>query len=176
MKKLSLLLTLILLTACSTIPENKYRSDVIFFRNTEGGRKAAQEFKDLHRGKQDVVLIDEDIPPLQQMPVPRFRAIAKYPATMKAAGIQGRVVLDVIIDEKGDVFDAVVATTSDQNFDDAALEAVRRWKFRPARRFSTNVRSRMQVPMDFVIDWPNQTPVPTPTAVTAPAGQEPRQP
>jgi TonB family protein len=147
----------------------------MYFRNTEAGRKAAQEFKDLHQGKQEVVLIDEEIPPLQQMPVPRFRAVAKYPAAMKAAGIQGRVVLDVIIDEKGDVFDAVVVASSDQKFDDAAVEAVRRWKFRPARRFSTDVRSRMQVPMDFVINRPNQALVPKPASVT-PAADAPVAP
>jgi len=57
---------------------------------------------------------------------------AEYPPEAKAEGITGEVVLEVDIAATGEVLDARVIEPAGHGFDEAALEAVRRFKFSPA--------------------------------------------
>lgn len=59
----------------------------------------------------------------------------RYPAASRRLGEQGRVLLAVLIDVDGRVQDASVRQSSGYSrLDRAALEAVRGWRFEPARR------------------------------------------
>lgn len=53
-----------------------------------------------------------------------------YPEDAQAAGVQGVVMLELIINAEGDVEDARLLKSVPQ-LDEAALEAVRQWKFMP---------------------------------------------
>ena len=58
-----------------------------------------------------------------------------YPPQAKAAGIEGRVVVSYDVTAEGHVINAAVAEASPSGvFEEAALAAVRSWRFRPALR------------------------------------------
>lgn len=57
----------------------------------------------------------------------------KYPELARKARIEGIVILEAIIDENGNVVKARILRSPGKafGFDDAALEAVKQWKFKP---------------------------------------------
>lgn len=57
---------------------------------------------------------------------------AAYPEEAEALGLEGEVVLEVDISEAGEVQDARVLEPAGHGFDEAALAAVRAFRFRPA--------------------------------------------
>jgi protein TonB len=74
-----------------------------------------------------------------------------YPAASRRRGEQGRVMVSVLVSAEGLVKDAFVATSSGfPRLDEAALVAVRRWKFVPARRGGVAIDRRHLIPMNFV--------------------------
>lgn len=52
-----------------------------------------------------------------------------YPPAAQATGLAGRVVVEIVIDEHGDVTNARVVQCTNPIFNQAALDAVRRWKY-----------------------------------------------
>lgn len=73
-----------------------------------------------------------------------------YPAISKRLRETGTVILRVSLDEKGVVQDIAVQTSSDfQRLDQAALEAVRQWRFIPASRGAQPVPASVLVPIEF---------------------------
>jgi len=75
----------------------------------------------------------------------------QYPPVARARGQEGIVVVQAIIDRDGEVEpDALRVVQSQPPFDDAALAAFRRWKFRPGRDESGQlVRVIVEQPMRF---------------------------
>lgn len=69
---------------------------------------------------------------------------AEYPAAAAAAGIEGAVELELTIAADGAVTEANVVTPAGQGFDEAALAAVRRFRFEPARRNDEAVAARIR--------------------------------
>lgn len=88
---------------------------------------------------------------LDQIPTPRFRANPVYPFEMRRAGITGEVVVGFIVDTKGDVVQAYAVRSSQREFEQSAIQAVARWKFRPGSKGGRPVNTRMQVPIVFNI-------------------------
>ncbi len=88
-------------------------------------------------------------------------AIESPPATYPPSALRERqessVVLDVTIDAEGRVAEASVAQSGGEIFDTAAVQAVKAWKFTPARRGEEPVVSRIRVPFEFTL--PSQTAV-----------------
>jgi protein TonB len=66
-------------------------------------------------------------------------------------GKEGRVLLRLTIDEKGKLLSAEVMEDAGYGFADAALEAVRQSRFRPAIRDGKAVKSRALLPVRFVL-------------------------
>jgi hypothetical protein len=50
------------------------------------------------------------------------------------------MVLDILVDEKGDVLDTIVRRSLNSTFDDLMVRAARRWKYRPATKDGAPVR------------------------------------
>lgn len=95
--------------------------------------------------------------PMPIMP-PRFNAdylsnpAPAYPATSRSVGEQGRVLLRVLVSPSGEPQDVLIGTGSGfARLDLAALEAVRRWKFVPARQGSEAVSAWVFVPIQFTL-------------------------
>lgn len=90
--------------------------------------------------------VDEMPRKLPRNPVP------VYPLDAALAGLEGRVMLRVLVAVDGSVDTASVETTSGlASFDESALEAVRKWRFSPARRSGTAVAYEVLVPVRFSI-------------------------
>lgn len=72
------------------------------------------------------------------------------PAYPKGAALKGRVMMEVDVRADGQVAGAtVVRSSGDALLDDAARDAVLKWRFNPAYRAGTAVASRVRVPIDF---------------------------
>jgi protein TonB len=75
-----------------------------------------------------------------------------YPMTSRRAGEQGRVVLRVLVGPGGTAEEVQVLTSSGfPRLDEAARDAVRRWKFVPAKRGNEPVQAWVRIPIPFVL-------------------------
>lgn len=85
-----------------------------------------------------------------QNPAPR------YPLAARRAGEQGTVTLRVLVSTAGLPQSVDVETTSGSpRLDAAALDAVRRWRFAPARRGAAPIESWVLVPVVFRLENPS---------------------
>lgn len=76
-----------------------------------------------------------------------------YPNLSRRMGEQGKVVLSVFVLASGEAADVRVATSSGHaRLDEAALQAVRRWRFVPAKRGDTPIDYRYKVPITFSLE------------------------
>lgn len=56
------------------------------------------------------------------------------------------------IDEQGNVAETNVVKSSNEKFDKPAVEALRKWKFKPARQDGSPVAIQVTIPIKFVVD------------------------
>jgi len=74
----------------------------------------------------------------------------RYPPSARRKRAQGRVLLAVVVTKSGRASSVRIRKSSGfQLLDQAALKAVKRWRFRPATRNGQPVRSRVIVPITF---------------------------
>jgi protein TonB len=73
-----------------------------------------------------------------------------YPAALQRRGIQGKVYLILVIDAAGNVHAPRVERSTNVEFEQPALDAVRRWKFSPGKRAGEAVKVRVRLPLEFV--------------------------
>ena len=87
----------------------------------------------------------QEAPELLSAPVPA------YPPLLRAAGVQGRVIVAAIVDTLGQAENGSVRIVLSDNpgFDAAALATVGAARFRPARIYGRAVRVLVQVPVVF---------------------------
>lgn len=93
-----------------------------------------------------------DITKLDQIPVARYRVAPVYPFEMRRAGISGEVMVEFLVDTKGDVQNAFAVRSSQREFEANAVQAVMKWKFKPGRKGGRDVVTRMQVPIVFTLN------------------------
>jgi len=93
-----------------------------------------------------------DINKLDQQPVARVQGRPQYPFEMRRAGIAGEVLVDFIVDVNGDVQNAYSAKSSQREFEQAAVQAVSKWKFKPGKKGGRAVNTHMQVPIVFTLN------------------------
>ena len=76
-----------------------------------------------------------------------------YPDLLRQAGVQGRVVLEAVVDSTGRVLSQSISVVSATNpgFVAAARQALLATLFRPARVGGTAVRMRVRIPYEFAI-------------------------
>ena len=65
-------------------------------------------------------------------PVLSQKVDPKYPEEAKKNKIQGMVKVDALIDKEGSVIEAKAVESPDPSLAQAAIDAVRQWKFKPA--------------------------------------------
>lgn len=76
-----------------------------------------------------------------------------YPTLSRRMKEQGRVILRVLVSAAGEAENVEVRTSSgSERLDRAAIEAVRRWRFAPARRGAETVAAWALVPILFQLD------------------------
>lgn len=88
----------------------------------------------------------------KEPPVPVRTVAPEYPSEMKRNGIPGVVTISCLIDEQGNVQDAKVQKSSDGIFEQPALDALKKWKFKPAKLEGNPVAAKVSIPIKFSIN------------------------
>jgi len=76
----------------------------------------------------------------------------EYPEAARASGLEGSVMVRVLVDTDGRVRELKVLKSSDPVFEPAALAAASRWVFKPAKWQHKATRSFVAVPVQFALD------------------------
>ena len=75
-----------------------------------------------------------------------------YPKVARAKGWEGTVVLKALVEKDGHCESAVVEKSSGHKvLDESAIEAVKRWKFSPARMGNESYAAITRVPVQFIL-------------------------
>lgn len=98
--------------------------------------------------EQEVFEVVEDMPE----PIGGMEAVheaLEYPETARQAGIEGRVILEFVVDENGNISEVSVLRGIGGGTEDAAIEAVQSVDWRPGRQRGQPVAVRFQMPVQF---------------------------
>ena len=76
-------------------------------------------------------------------------AFPKYPEIAKKAGVEGRVYLQFVVDEQGNVHDPIVTRGIGAGCDEEAIRAIREAKFKPGKQRGKAVKVKMSLPITF---------------------------
>jgi protein TonB len=97
----------------------------------------------------DLVELGGDVVP----PQPVSKPAPSYPPVAARQGIEGTVLLDVLIDENGSVQDVKVlrGVKPDLGLDAAAASAVRKWKYTPPTKGGVRVKVRIAQAIGFTL-------------------------
>ena len=71
-----------------------------------------------------------------------------YPDMARMAELEGKVMVQIGIDDRGNVVEATIVSGLD-GLNEAALEAVHKWRFRPAKQRGVPVPVRIVMPILF---------------------------
>jgi protein TonB len=83
-------------------------------------------------------------------PLYRKNPTPNYPRRARRKGYQGNVILEVLVDEKGNVRDLKVFKSSGyESLDRSALTSVRKWLFEPGTRNGQTAKMWVRVPIRF---------------------------
>jgi protein TonB len=91
-----------------------------------------------------------DAPTRTAIPRGGYQHRPAYPASARRLGAQGTTLLSVFVTADGRVGDVQVRQSAGHgDLDQAAVEAVRRWRFEPARRGTEAVAVWVTLPVEF---------------------------
>jgi TonB family protein len=90
---------------------------------------------------------------LKEYPKPITPIQPEYPQTAKLAGIQGKVYVEAMISETGDVVSTKILKSDHETLEGAALEAIKKTKFSPGvSKEGKKVKASVVIPMAFKLD------------------------
>ena len=90
-----------------------------------------------------------DVSDLEKRPEAVSQTAPAYPAELRKAKIEGSVTVVCILDESGRVEDPRVENSSRPEFEKPALDAIRKWRFRPGMKDGQPVRTYIRIPLRF---------------------------
>ena len=85
---------------------------------------------------------------------PRFKESPRpaYPESAHREGKQGRVLLQVLVDQQGKAKAVEISSSSgSETLDNAAAQTIKRWRFYPARLGDQPVEFLLLIPIDFLL-------------------------
>ncbi len=92
-----------------------------------------------------VVFIPYDDPPVAMSPIR-----PSYPEIAQEAGIEGVVIVQAFIDEKGRVKETLILKgVPNTGLDEAAMDAIRKTRFKPAKQRERSVGVWISIPVNF---------------------------
>jgi protein TonB len=86
---------------------------------------------------------------LDQRPRALSQAMPRYPNELRKRRVQGTVEVVFLVDTDGHVLNPKVDKTTHEGLNQAALEAVRQWRFEAGTKEGRKVRFKMRVPITF---------------------------
>ena len=90
-----------------------------------------------------------DVSELEKRPEAIAQTPPQYPAELRKAKIEGIVTVAFLLNEEGRVEDPRVENSTRIEFEKPALEAIKKWKFRPGMKEGKAVRSFIRIPIRF---------------------------
>ncbi len=107
--------------------------------------------------KQDKKIVEEEpqyFVAVEEMPEPiggigEIQKKIIYPEIAKRAGVEGKVYVLAFVDESGTVTDAKIIKGIGAGCDEAALDAVRKTKFKPGKQRGKPVKVQVSIPVVF---------------------------
>jgi protein TonB len=108
-----------------------------------GDPRVAPDPEPRRPGPDEFVVLDE-------LPYPVYQPKPEYPDLARQAGIEGMVVIKVLVDRQGKVIE-LLHVTSSPIFDEAAERTLRTWRFRPALVGNHPVPAWVAIPVRFVM-------------------------
>jgi TonB family protein len=78
-----------------------------------------------------------------------FGPAPEYPPELKAANLKGQAIISVRIGANGAVYDPLVKSATDPAFGEAALRAVRIWRFLPRVKEDYPMETKVDIPIVF---------------------------
>ncbi len=85
-------------------------------------------------------------------PVPVRTVAPQYPYDMKKDGISGVVWVAFEVDAKGGVIDPRVIKSTRKEFEQPALDAVKKWAFKPATENGAPKATKVEIPLQFRVE------------------------
>jgi protein TonB len=98
--------------------------------------------------EQEVFVVVEDQPQLQGG-MAALQKEVNYPEFAKKAGIEGRVFVQFVVDENGNVQDPKVTRGVHKLLNEEAVRAVKQMKFKPGKQRGKAVKVQMSLPVTF---------------------------
>lgn len=98
--------------------------------------------------EQEVFVVVEDSPQLQGG-LAALQSEVEYPEFAKKAGIEGRVFVQFVVDENGNVQNPKVTRGVHKLLNEEAIRAVKQMKFTPGRQRGKPVKVQMSLPVTF---------------------------
>ncbi len=86
---------------------------------------------------------------VDQLPVATYQLPAVYPRTLRTQRLEGSVNVGFTITSKGVVMDPYAISSTNEGFEQAAIDAVRKWRYKPAMKDGKAVNSKAQVTLTF---------------------------
>lgn len=80
-----------------------------------------------------------------------YRETPQYPQIARRLGKEGRVVLRLTLNERGDLLNIEILESAPYGFTESAVEAVKKSKFAPAQRDGKPIACRAILPIRFVL-------------------------
>ncbi|MBD3178139.1 MAG: TonB family protein [Candidatus Latescibacteria bacterium] len=108
------------------------------------------DITDLHPIEPTAPEVESRIVPFNRKPVLIHSVTPHYPPLPRDAGIDGDIMLRVVIDREGKVIGVnVINSDASRALIEAAVEAARQFRFRPAMQGTRPVRSTVIIPVRF---------------------------
>ena len=92
-----------------------------------------------------------DFVPYDTPPEPKYWFKPKYPDIARQAGIEGMVILKLLVDTDGSVLQVQVLKSLHPALDQAAADAAKSWQFAPAKQRDKPVRVWVSFPVNFIL-------------------------
>ncbi len=89
---------------------------------------------------------------VSELPVLIHEVRSPYPPEARARKIQGSVILDLIVKSSGEVGSVKVVQSPAPELSDAAIKAIREFKFRPARLKDKPVAIQIRYTYRFILE------------------------
>lgn len=82
-------------------------------------------------------------------PVPVRTVAPDVPASFARGGGSGLVTINFMVDEKGSVQEPTVVKSTHDELNEPALTAIKKWRFKPAKKDGVAVAVRVTIPIKF---------------------------
>jgi protein TonB len=125
---------------------------------TEEGQEGGVDYSLIEVEEQVVEEKKEEAPTyfvaVEEMPEPiggiaAIQQLIEYPEIAKRAGVEGKVYVLAFVDERGNVTSAKILKGIGAGCDEAAIDAVRKTKFKPGKQRGTPVKVQVSIPIVF---------------------------